>query len=130
MRISDWSSDVCSSDLGIGDTVQIRPDTDVYLLAALLHEIDRLGGLDEGVLARHGANVDGLREFVARYDADRVAPVTGVPAETTRELAARSEESRVGKGCVSTCRYRGLPRHQKTKHETLLMLHYKTCSKP
>src|SRR3546814_2817531 len=43
-------------DKGIGDTVQIRPDTDVYLLAALLHEIDRLGGLDEGVLARHGAN--------------------------------------------------------------------------
>src|SRR3546814_3787117 len=57
-------------DKGIGDTVQIRPDTDVYLLAALLHEIDRLGGLDEGVLARHGANVDGLRVFVARRPAE------------------------------------------------------------
>ena len=26
---------------GIGDTVQVRPDTDVWFLAALLHEIDR-----------------------------------------------------------------------------------------
>src|SRR3546814_19912713 len=72
-------------DKGIGDTVQIRPDTDVYLLAALLHEIDRLGGLDEGVLARHGATVDGLREFVAPSDADRVPPVPGGPAATPRE---------------------------------------------
>src|SRR3546814_12395827 len=77
------------SDKGIGDTVQIRPDTDVYLLAALLHEIDRLGGLDEGVLARHGANVDGLREFVARYDADRVAPVTEIGRASCRERVCR-----------------------------------------
>src|SRR3546814_19549670 len=76
-------------DKGIGDTVQIRPDTDVYLLAALLHEIDRLGGLDEGVLARHGANVDGLREFVARYDADRVAPVTEIGRASCRERVCR-----------------------------------------
>src|SRR3546814_17465369 len=93
MRISDWSSDVCSSDLGIGDTVQIRPDTDVYLLAALLHEIDRLGGLDEGVLARHGANVDGLREFVARYDADRVAPVPVIGGASGRERGCQSVEN-------------------------------------
>ena len=33
-------------DRGIGDTVLIRPDTDVWFLAALLHEIDRLGGFD------------------------------------------------------------------------------------
>ncbi len=34
---------------GIGDTVLIRPDTDVWFLAALLHEIDALGGFDAGV---------------------------------------------------------------------------------
>src|SRR3546814_20596450 len=76
-------------DKGIGDTVQIRPDTDVYLLAALLHEIDRLGGLDEGVLASHVATVDGLRAFVARYDAAPVAPLPGIPAGPTRELATK-----------------------------------------
>ena len=73
---------------GVGDTVQIRPDTDVWFLAALLHEIDRLGGFDADVIARHGRNVDGLRAFVAAYPAGRVADVTGVPAATIRELAA------------------------------------------
>ena len=33
-------------DRGVGDTVLIRPDTDVWFLAALLHEIDLLGGFD------------------------------------------------------------------------------------
>jgi anaerobic selenocysteine-containing dehydrogenase len=70
-----------------GDVLLIRPDTDLYLLAALLHEIDRLGGFDEAVLARYGKHVDGLRAFVARYPAERAARVTGIDAETIRELA-------------------------------------------
>jgi formate dehydrogenase len=73
---------------GIGDTVQLRPDTDVWFLAALLHEIDSLGGFDEAVVARHGRNVEGLRAFIAPYPPDRVEHVTGVPAATIRELAA------------------------------------------
>ncbi len=70
-----------------GDVLQIRPDTDLYLLAALLHEIDRLGGFDEAALERHGKHVDGLRAFVARYPAERAARVTGIDAETIRALA-------------------------------------------
>lgn len=75
-------------DKGIGDTLQIKPDTDVYFLASLLHEIDRLGGFDESVLSHHGRNVEGLRSFIAGFDAERTAPVTGIDAATTRELAA------------------------------------------
>jgi anaerobic selenocysteine-containing dehydrogenase len=75
-------------DRGVGDTIQIRPDTDVYFLAALLHEIDLLGGFDAGVIARHGAHVDELRAFVGSYPADRVAAITAVPADVVRELAA------------------------------------------
>ena len=75
-------------DRGIGDTVQLRPDTDVWFLAGLLGEIDRLGGFDAGVLARHGNHVAELREFLAEHDLDTVAAVTGVPAATIRELAA------------------------------------------
>lgn len=75
-------------DRGIGDTVQLRPDTDVWFLAALLHEIDLLGGFDLDTVQRHGRNVEALRAFVAEYPADRVADVTGVPAEVIRELAA------------------------------------------
>ena len=75
-------------DRGVGDTVLIRPDTDVWFLAALLHEIDALGGFDREIVARHGRNIEGLRTFVAAYPADRVADVTGVPADVIRELAA------------------------------------------
>ena len=75
-------------DKGIGDTIQIRPDTDVWFLAALLHEIDRLGGFDNGVLARHGTRVDELRAFLAEYPPDRVTAVTGIDADVIRELAA------------------------------------------
>jgi len=75
-------------DRGVGDTLLIRPDTDVWFLAALLHEIDLLGGFDRGVVARHGRNVEGLRAFIAAYPADAVVEVTGIDAATVRELAA------------------------------------------
>jgi anaerobic selenocysteine-containing dehydrogenase len=76
-----------TADRGVGDTVLIRPDTDVWFLAALLHEIDRLGGFDASIVARHGRNVDGLRAFLAAYSPDDVASVTGIDAATIRELA-------------------------------------------
>ncbi|MEA3018990.1 MAG: hypothetical protein QOI47_514 [Actinomycetota bacterium] len=72
---------------GVGDTIQIRPDTDVYFLAALLTEIDRLGGFDEAVLRRHGSHVDELRAFIAPYDAEVTSAVTGIDADVVRELA-------------------------------------------
>ena len=72
---------------GAGELVQIRPDTDVWFLAALLHEIDRQGGFRDDVLAAHGARVDGLRRVLARYPAERVAPVTGIDADTVRTMA-------------------------------------------
>ena len=75
-------------DKGVGDTVLVKPDTDVWFLAALLHEIDRLGGFDAGVIARHGTRIEELRAFLAEYPADRVAGVTGVDADVIRELAA------------------------------------------
>jgi anaerobic selenocysteine-containing dehydrogenase len=70
-----------------GEWIAIRPDTDVYLLAALLCEIDAAGGFDERALAQHGKNVDALRAFIRRYPAERVAGVTGIPADTIRRLA-------------------------------------------
>ena len=76
-----------SVKLGVGELIQIRPDTDVYFLAALLNELNRIGGFDPDVIAAHGKNIDGLRAFIAAYPPERVAPVTGVPAETIREVA-------------------------------------------
>ena len=75
-------------DRGVGDTILIKPDTDVWFLAALLHEIDARGGFDAGVIARHGTRVDELRAFLAEYPPDRVAGVTGIDADVVRDLAA------------------------------------------
>jgi anaerobic selenocysteine-containing dehydrogenase len=69
-----------------GKVLKIRPDTDVYLLAALIEEIDRSSGFHPSAHA-HGEGLEALREFVSRYPAERVAGVTGVPAQTIRQLA-------------------------------------------
>jgi anaerobic selenocysteine-containing dehydrogenase len=70
-----------------GETLLIRPDTDVYLLAALIHEIDLEGEFDEEAIGRYGKHVEELRRFVAQYPAERVATATGIAAETIRALA-------------------------------------------
>jgi formate dehydrogenase len=70
-----------------GETILIRPDTDIFLLAALLCELDRIGAFDEATLQSHGVHVDELRAFIARYPAERTARVTGIPAETVHRLA-------------------------------------------
>src|SRR3546814_16085676 len=90
MRISDWSSDVCSSDL------QIR---------ILLAEIREAAAQ----LARDCA--DG---FAA---AEREGAQRGQRAERRRRHRQRSEERRVGQECVSTCRSRWSPYHS-TKKKT------------
>ncbi len=69
-----------------GELLKIRPDTDVYLFAALIHEIDRTVGFHESVQVR-GERIDELRRFVADYPPERVAAVTGIPAAEIRELA-------------------------------------------
>ena len=70
----------------VGDTLQIRPDTDAYFLAALLSEIEVGRGFDEEAL-KGVLHVDRLREFVADYSPDRVADLVGIKAETIREVA-------------------------------------------
>ena len=71
----------------VGELVQIRPDTDVYLLAAMLCEIDRGPGFAAEVIARRARHVEALRALVRDYPAARVAEVTGIPAVQIRQLA-------------------------------------------
>ncbi|WP_271190503.1 molybdopterin-dependent oxidoreductase, partial [Dactylosporangium matsuzakiense] len=75
-----------SSEL-TGETLQIKPGTDVYFLAALLEAIHQLGRFDHDVLERRAIHVDGLIDFVSKYPAEAVAEVTGIPAETIRLVA-------------------------------------------
>src|SRR3546814_14358903 len=97
MRISDWSSDVCSSDLlgaaGIGE-LGIRIDRAFGIALALGPYIGRI----ECPLVVPGA-VD--------LQLDRlVGPLRLDPSGLAGRGGARSEERREGKECVSTCRYR------------------------
>ena len=69
----------------VGELLQVRPDTDVYLLAAMLHVIDRELGFNPEAVARQARDVERLRAFVAGWSPARVADVVGVTeAEITR----------------------------------------------
>src|SRR3546814_6311648 len=89
MRISDWSSDVCSSDL---------------LAAPRDHVMNPL------IVVSDVAHEDGLmmRDAVPQAPNDLEVRIGRGPALRDR---LRSEERRVGKECVSTCRSRCSPYH-------------------
>src|SRR3546814_10918468 len=80
VRISDWSSDVCSSDLGTdrkGPTPRCAP----------------------------------VRATIRRPESCRQARIRAAHSRAVLRAAGRSEERRVGKECVSTCRSRWAPYH-------------------
>src|SRR3546814_14793823 len=133
MRISDWSSDVCSSDLLIKPNT-INPDYERYEL----HRVWILEGtLKDGVRhiyhkRRLYADEDTWMALWAdNYDARgqlwRVAFVNYFYSQESKTFhrgesiyhdltAQRSEERRVGKECVSTCQSRGSPTNSKKKN--------------
>src|SRR3546814_15106476 len=123
MRISDWSSDVCSSDLRdpasqIGLAAQdTQSDTQRTLLS-----IGRRFELVQDTLTaeRTAYSADDKISEVPTRAAKRYAISNGIAAQIgdTRRYNAsliagwsrdRSEERRVGKECVSTCRSRWSP---------------------
>src|SRR3546814_14776580 len=97
MRISDWSSDVCSSDLGSGSRQQVPGRQPLCGKGEpLLHEMCASSSLPlDGACG--SASLRPMSEPTLRKP----------PFWQTK----RSEESRVGKECVSTCRSRGSPYH-------------------
>src|SRR3546814_12202665 len=101
MRISDWSSDVCSSDLFQHPGIMALTG-----IPACRWPATTIGAM---LIAIPGA-----------------LPPLPVAAELARLLPQhapvlhRSEERRVGKECVSTCRSRWSPYHSKKKNESQL----------
>jgi anaerobic selenocysteine-containing dehydrogenase len=83
---------------GAGEVVQIKPDTDVYFLAALLHEINHMGGFRKDILETHGKNADGLIRFIEKFPPDRAETVVGIPA--SRIIAIARDFSRAEKAAV------------------------------
>src|SRR3546814_15793045 len=105
MRISDWSSDVCSSDLtGWGrerHVVRVQAD-EVVSNGDLLMTLERMVGPEHLV----ADDLAAIRKLRPTY-----------PCFLTH---LRSEERRVGKECVSTCRSRWSPYHYKKKYHSNL----------
>src|SRR3546814_14631707 len=96
MRISDWSSDVCSSDL-------ISP------LRLQFGHILEIHAVDSGNRGRHredrgpGGKLTRDRNLALLFE-----QVTRL-AHRKQDVADRSEERRGGKGCVCKCRSRWSP---------------------
>lgn len=70
-----------------GDVLQIRPGSDFYFLAALLHEILFNIGFDRASVESRAANLDGLIDFVRRWPAERAEAVTDISADSIRSVA-------------------------------------------
>src|SRR3546814_20576097 len=104
MRISDWSSDVCSSDLPLFNFNRIMPAPDHILVKGHL-EGSHWCAVHWGSLWAFGIDhVDkSENETSMTYE---FATSIDTPVELP---SVRSEERRVGKECVSTCRSRWSP---------------------
>jgi len=87
---------------GIGEVVQVNSDTDVYLMAALLNELDASGRFDADVINAHGERIDELRTFISNYSPDRVADVVGISADEIRQLAAEFSDAERASVYMST----------------------------
>src|SRR3546814_19097624 len=108
MRISDWSSDVCSSDLIWRQ------------IAAIVPAVRRVMRADPSVTP---TTIDPeqvgrvhLRDPVTQllHESELISEAVG----DGRLATVRSEERRAGKECVSKCRYRWSPHHSKIKQIT------------
>src|SRR3546814_17509782 len=99
MRISDWSSDVCSSDL-----LELGIEGQIELIETNPRE--KTGEFwDINPLAKIPALELGGGRVI--YD----SPIICEYLTETCGSGRRSEERRVGKECVSTCRSRWAPYH-------------------
>src|SRR3546814_16048635 len=99
MRISDWSTDVCSSDLQITQEPAVHPgDTDIDI-----------GG--DAVRPRQVARPDRGRQTIVGVvgEADGFCLRVEGSDVAARSEHLSSEERRVGQEWVGTCRYRWSP---------------------
>src|SRR3546814_17563588 len=102
MRISDWSSDVCSSDL-------------LQIMSAILCEGHFPQGRDQG--GEGQSRIPALWEdaaalvLIAALISERTITIMYPESRISVQACGRSEERRVGKECVSTGRTRWSPFH-------------------
>src|SRR3546814_14794267 len=110
MRISDWSSDVCSSDLipvlGLPACEEAGQSGCIIAWQSFAEPAE------PGFIAKAYAASTGLTGE-PRRDTKMLCinPLTGIADSIAPPESNRSEERSVGKECVSTCRSRWTPLH-------------------
>src|SRR3546814_11122192 len=114
MRISDWSSDVCSSDLGklyddraIKDRIASAQDYAARVKGfRTMADLPRAGKADLPAFDRAELL---RRQVAAGLTMADMELLLSPMVEDAKEAIGRSEERRGGKECVWTCRSRGSP---------------------
>src|SRR3546814_20820114 len=113
MRISDWSSDVCSSDLAY--TRIVRPVAGSPRIRMNLSPMRDHGA--ERAPTTRGTNhihyLVGNQPLRLTTDAPVGYPMQELVFRVESDLHFRSEEHRVGNECVRTCKSRWSPSHKK-----------------
>src|SRR3546814_13747909 len=104
MRISDWSSDVCSSDL-TSPVSALR-----WMAGSCVTDSDQTV---LGKITSTSHDPELLRRLLRAKDRMDAASHEAWPVQRLARGShvSRSEERRVGKECVSTCRSRWSPYH-------------------
>jgi len=74
--------------------LQFKPDTDVALLNAMMHVIVEEGLVAQSFVADRTSGFEEIRNNVAGFSPEAMAPVCGVPAATIREVARMYAKSR------------------------------------
>src|SRR3546814_15282164 len=101
MRISDWSSDVCSSDL-VNALASRQVDGAFQILPDFFPVLQRAEHLAYYEVTTADTAVTRMNVTHKPFDDPRVRLAFRLAVD-------RSEERRVGKECVSTCRSRWSP---------------------
>src|SRR3546814_14818383 len=101
MRISDWSSDVCSSDLA---------EEKLLVVARLLATGAEVLLFDEPLSGLDPTTLQEIFPIFRRLaENGKTVCIIEHNLDVIKTLCDRSEERRVGKECVSTCRFRWSP---------------------
>src|SRR3546814_12236676 len=102
MRISDWSSDVCSSDLDIVDGAGPRLEFSPGALPGIAYLIDQVAACSGRYRQQQHRRRNGPAHFAA--------------AEIAACARARSEEGGGGKACGRACQSRWWPDNRQKKN--------------